>query len=111
MAKYYKFLVNSGGTISIISVTTIHSPIPNLLKLQVSNDTQIITYDTKELVLNIRIKQANIWSSHLDNVKIPILDADFLAYYNLSVNIKQRILTDKETNLHIIGIHTEYKSI
>lgn len=107
----YKFLVSTRGTISVIPVTTIHSPIPNLLKLKVPNGIQILTYDTKELVLNIRIRQTNIWSFLLANVKMPILDADFQSHYNLSVNIKQRSLTDNETNLHIIGIHTAYKSI
>ena len=43
------------------------------------------------------------WTFTLANVKIPILGADFLAHYELSVHMNPRTLSDTLTNLHVIG--------
>lgn len=43
-------------------------------------------------------------------VQTAILGVDFLAHYDLSVNMKHRLLADIETNIQFTGIHTKYSS-
>ena len=93
-----KFLVDIGAAISVISHTTDPSAKPTSLKLQAANGSTIDTYGG-----NIGMRCDYIWTFILTKVKIPILSADFLAHYQLSVHMNPRTLSDTLTNLHVIG--------
>ena len=98
-----KFLVDTGVAISIIPHTTNSSAKPTSLKLQAANGSTIDTYGGKTLTLNIGMWCDYTWTFSLAKVKIPILGADFLMPYELSVHMNPRTLSNIMTNLHIIG--------
>ena len=98
-----KFLVDTGAAISVIPHTIDPSAKPTPLKLQAANGSTIDTYGGKTLSLNIGMRRDYTWTFTLANVKIPILGADFLAHYELSVHMNPRTLSDTLTNLHVIG--------
>ena len=73
------------------------------MRLQAANGSTIDTYGEKTLRLNIGMRRDYDWSFTLADVKIPILGADFLAHYQLAVNMNPRSLSDTLTNICVIG--------
>lgn len=72
-------------------------------KLFAANGTEIKTYGTKTLELNLRLRRPYKWEFIIADVKQPILGADFLSYHNLLVDVGLRKLTDRDTDLNIIA--------
>ena len=99
-----KFLVDTGAAISVIPHTIDPSAKPTPTQ---TTSSQRFHYRhvrwEKTLSLNIGMRRDYTWTFTLANVKIPILGADFLAHYELSVHMNPRTLSDTLTNLHVIG--------
>lgn len=74
------------------------------LTLQAVNSTPIVTYGTRSLTLDLGLRHTFRWVFILANVEKPILGADFLRHFNLSVDMKHTRLTDDQTQLRIQGI-------
>ncbi|CAE1227671.1 unnamed protein product [Acanthosepion pharaonis] len=106
----YLFLVNTGAQISVIPAK------PNMLTrktdytLQAANGSSIQTYGETSLTLNLGFKRSFPWVFTIAQVRTPILGADFLAHFNLSVNMSSLSLEDKTTNITRKGITSIYTS-
>ncbi|CAE1308181.1 unnamed protein product [Acanthosepion pharaonis] len=96
-----RFLVETGAQISVIPLSSrdksMTKPKEALLKLQAANVTPISTYGERIMSLNIGLKREFTWTLTIADVETPILGADFLAHFNLSVELSSRTLTDMFT--------------
>ena len=92
------FLVDTGSSVSIIPPQEHEKkdPEPTLIA---ANNTIISTYGHKTLTLDVGLKRPYPFIFTLADVKTPIIGADFLCKYNLSVNLSQRSITDTITNV------------
>lgn len=87
----------------MIPATYSHTFKSTLFKLQAAISFHIETYGTEAFTLDIGMQHDFTWSFTQGNVKTPILEADFLAYFNLAVHLKT--LLDKTTSIFIINTH------
>ncbi len=100
-----RFLVDTGSEVSVIPLTLSKrkSP-PDKLTLIAVNNTPITTYGKQSLTLNLGLRRSFSWIFIIADVQRPILGADFLRHFGLSVNMKHCRLSDAVTNLCIQGI-------
>lgn len=68
-----------------------------------ANGTTIRTYGTRTLDLQFGLRRDMKWKFIIADVSRPIIGADFLHHFNLSVNLKKGTLTDQATGLQIRG--------
>ncbi|CAE1268449.1 unnamed protein product [Acanthosepion pharaonis] len=78
--------------------------------LQAANGSSNQTYGETSLTLNLGFKRSFPWVFTIAQVRTPILGADFLAHFNLSVNMSSLSLEDKTTNTTRKGITSIYTS-
>ena len=97
------FLVDTGANVSIIPVTSRIKRVSESAdyKLYAANGSEIKTYGTKTLVLNLKMRRPYRWTFILADVKQPILGADFLTHHRLLVDLNNRRLIDQVTDLKI----------
>ncbi len=100
-----RFLVDTGSEVSVILLTLSKrkSP-PDKLTLIAVNSTPITTYGKQSLTLNLGLRRSFAWIFIIADVQRPILGADFLQHFGLSVDMKHRRLSDAVTNQRIQGI-------
>ncbi|XP_076762906.1 uncharacterized protein LOC143430481 [Xylocopa sonorina] len=67
--------------------------------LHAANGTLIATYDAIALKLNFSLRREIVWRFVVADVETPIIGIDFVTYYNLLVDPRNRRLIDKTTNL------------
>lgn len=97
-----RFLVDSGADVSIIPASK-NSIRNDTYKLYAANDTEIPTYGTKILSLDLGLRREFQWPFIVAKVNRGILGADFLSKFNLIINIKQKKLMDGQTKLSVNG--------
>ena len=85
-----QFLVDTGSEVSVIP------PTPMAV-----NNTPIRTYSQRSLTLNLGLRRSLPWIFTIADVQKPILGADFLSNYGLTVDMR---LIDTCTYLRIQGI-------
>ncbi len=97
-----RFMIDSGADVSAIPTTHADRQRPNIgFTLQAVNRTSIKTYGQRLLKLNLGLRRS---FSHIfigADIPHPILGADFLERFNLSVSIRQRRLTDDSIGLSV----------
>ncbi|CAE1298418.1 unnamed protein product [Acanthosepion pharaonis] len=110
-----KFLIDTGAQISVIPVSncskSVTTPKEALLKLQAANGTPISTYDECIMSFNIGLRREFTWTFKIADVETPILGADFLAHFNLSVELSSRTLTDTRTSIQRRGALSRHSTI
>lgn len=79
----FRFLVDTGANISVLPVTKkcFNSVQCSDYKVYAANGTKIITYGTKSMILDLRLRRQYKWTFIVADVKQPILGADFLSHY------------------------------
>jgi len=95
-----KFLIDTGADISLFPkkyVSKDIQPVPK--QLFAANGTRIPTFGEKLLVLNQGIRRPIKWNFRVAEVTTPIIGADLLYNFNLSVNLRKRCLQDNITGL------------
>ncbi|XP_064470145.1 uncharacterized protein LOC135384893 [Ornithodoros turicata] len=100
----YRLLVDTGAEISVIPASAAdrrraHSG----SNLQAANGTTIKTYGLRSLTLDLGFRRTFRWVFVLADVWQPILGADFLAFFSLSVDVRHRPLLDNTTSLRVKG--------
>ena len=83
----------------------------DVLQLHAVNNTSIPTFGTRSLTLSLGLRRTFRWALILADVRQPILVADFLCHFNLSVDIVHHQLLDGVTHLSIQGIATSDSSL
>ena len=72
-------------------------------ELSAANGTVIHTYGTETLTLDLALRRSFTWRFVIADVARPIIGADFLSYYGLLVDLRNRRLVDQETGLTTSG--------
>ncbi|EFN72115.1 hypothetical protein EAG_00326, partial [Camponotus floridanus] len=72
-------------------------------ELSAANGTIINTYGTETLTLNLGLRRNFLWRFTVADVSRPIIGADFLAFYGLLVDLRNRRLVDQMTSLTVPG--------
>ena len=97
------FLVDTGAEVSVIPPPHQHSLTPSPYTLHAANNTVIRTFGQKSLQLNLNLRRQFSWIFMVADVQKPILGADFLAHFNLSVDLANLRLVDNSTSLTVVG--------
>ncbi|XP_067128916.1 uncharacterized protein [Centruroides vittatus] len=95
------FLIDSGADLSIISNCTKNQP--TKIEFYAANDSKISTYERKVLEIDLNLRRSFIWEFTIDGVQKPIIGADFLANFELILDIRNRLLVDPQTFLTTQG--------
>lgn len=105
-----RFLVDTGANVSVLPAAKrpYNNSVSDSYKLYAANGSEIRTYGTKNLVLNLKLRRPHSWTFILADVKQPILGADFLKHHKLLVDVNGRRLIDSVTNLNVIGSIVNY---
>lgn len=77
---------------------------PTPLQLYAANDAPIQTYGEKFLELDPGLRRPIRWNFCVASVTTPIIGADLLFKYNLSVNLRNQCLKDNLTGLEVRGM-------
>eukprot|EP00117_Sycon_ciliatum_P014037 scpid17123/ scgid14467/ Transposon Ty3-I Gag-Pol polyprotein; Gag3-Pol3; Transposon Ty3-2 TYA-TYB polyprotein; Capsid protein; p24; Spacer peptide p3; Nucleocapsid protein p11; Ty3 protease; p16; Spacer peptide J; Reverse transcriptase/ribonuclease H; p55; Integrase p52; Integrase p49 len=99
------FLIDTGASVSVLppsfatSVKRCHSP-----SLRAANHSTIETHGQQFLELDIGLRRSFKWVFVVADVNYPILGADFLCHYKLTVDLATGQLQDSSTNLRINGV-------
>lgn len=100
-----KFLVDTGANVSVLPVNKFkfNRNYNTCYKLYAANGTEIKTFGIKTLTLDLQMRRPYRWTFIIAAVNQPILGADFLIHHKLLVDLSNRRLVDKVTNLRIVG--------
>ena len=90
----HSYLVDTGASRSLFPKNQVHRNMPkSTFVMRAANGSQIDTYGTIELPISSG-QSRYTWKFLVADVFMPILGADFLAFYNLAVDVRQRRLID-----------------
>lgn len=95
------FLIDTGASISVLPQSKYDKVADPDAVLYAANGSKIETYGEKLLTLNIGLQRTLSWPFVIAKVKYPILGADFLAHFNLSINLHDHSIIDNITEYSI----------
>ena len=101
-STHLRFLIDTGADISVIPPIKKGLP-PTTYYLYAANGTKIKTYGEKVLTIDLGLHKQFSWSFIMADVEKPIIGADFLKYFGLLVDIRDRCLIDRYTLQRSIG--------
>ena len=100
------FLVDSGAAVSVLPLSSVSSCVlrPSSARpLHAANNSAIRTYGQHFMELDLGLRRAFRWIFVVADVSYPILGADFLGHFRLTVDLANRKLHDATTSLSISG--------
>ena len=97
-----KYLIDTGAAVSVLPKSCANGiSDANSLPLVAANNSTINTYGNCKCVVDVGLKREYPWTFIVEDVKQPIIGADFLIHYNLLVDLRSRCLRDMRTGLAI----------
>ncbi len=98
------FLIDTGADISVIPPTSREKGnSPCLFKLFAANGSQIKTFGSKSITLNLGLRRPIRWIFVIADVQSPIIGSDLLKKHDLLIDVKNNRLRDNLTNILIQG--------
>lgn len=98
--SHFDFLVDTGSDLCVFPRTLIREPrAKSSYELSAANGSTIATYGTTTMSLNLGLRREFLWRFVVADVTKPIIGVDFLAFYELLVDVKNQRLIDGKTNL------------
>ena len=94
-----RFLLDTGAEIIIIPPKSTQRNSVSKKTLLATNHTTIQTFGTTAMNINFGMGPTFPWTLEIADVKSPIIGADFLLRFNLSVDLKNCRLIDNNTNM------------
>lgn len=99
-----QFLVDTGADLCVFPRRLVQGrPNKQAYELAAANGSSIATYGSITLNLDLGLRRDFTWSFVIADVSKPIIGADFLAKYELLVDVRNQRLLDQVTNLTITG--------
>ena len=99
-----RFLVDTGSDLCVFPRDLLPgSREKSCYELVAANKTAIATFGTATMTLNLGLRRDYTWRFVVADVSKPIIGVDFLAYYNLLVDVRNRELCDSTTRLSARG--------
>ena len=103
-STHLRFLVDTGAQVSVIPPSPSDRKYSHsTITLQAVNNTTIKTYGTHSLTINLGLRRTFRWVFVIADTETPILGADFLLYYSLTVDLTRRCLSDATTTLTVLN--------
>lgn len=98
------FLVDTGADLCVFPRDMVSQPREKCnYELSAANGSTIVTYGTIMMCLNLGLRRDFTWRFVVADITKPIIGADFLAHYNLLVDVRNRRLMDATTQLSATG--------
>lgn len=98
------FLIDTGADISVIPPTSREKGnAPCLFKLSAANGSQIRTYGSKIVTLNLGLRRPIRWVFVIADVQQPIIGSDLLKKQDLLIDVKNNRLCDNLSKISIQG--------
>lgn len=94
-----KFLLDTGSELSILPARSCDRKARVTSHLQAANGTLIPVYGTRLLTVTLSLRREFSWIFTVADVQTPLIGADFLYHFGLSVDFKSRKLRDSVTSL------------
>lgn len=101
------FLVDTGSDVSLIPVNSQLKLKADHYVIYAANNSQINTYGFNRLKLDLGFSRNLHWNFLIASVPYPIIGADFLSYFGLSVDLKNRKLLDSNSGDYAICFFKE----
>ncbi len=101
-----RYLVDTGAEVSVLPKTfsgKAQSQTQDTPALFAANNTPIRTFGQKFMVVDLKLRRTFKWVFILADVEKPIIGADFLEYYHLLPDLRNRKLVDPLTHLSSPG--------
>nr|VZI22549.1 unnamed protein product [Spirometra erinaceieuropaei] len=95
-----KFLVDSGAEVSVVPPTPTERKTRSSFCLTAANNSSISTFGQRSITLDLGLSRIFRWVFIIADVSVALIGADFLAHFNLLVDLKNRRLVDCITDLH-----------
>ncbi|KFD64266.1 hypothetical protein M514_23550 [Trichuris suis] len=106
------FLVDTGAAISIVPASYRRDATSSRQQhLRAVNNTQLVTYGSVGLKLDIGLNRIFSWTFTIADVRHPILGADFLHNFALVVDIRRGRLVDSMTKQYVRGTMSSISSL
>lgn len=105
-----RFLADSGAEISVIPPGNGPRRVSDIV-LSAANGTRISTYGSKILHLNLGFARDFAWTFETADVARPIIGADFLHYFGLLIDVRNKRLIDRANNKFIQAFSTRDLSV
>ena len=99
LSSKLRFLIDTGADVSVIPPTPSMRQSPSDLILSAANGTQIKTYGTRLLTLDLGLRRIFRWQFLIADVSKPIIGADMLYEYSLLPDVRNKRLLDRITGL------------
>ena len=104
------FLIDTGAAVSVFPASSQDKRRASNEYLTAVNSSKISTYGEKLLSLNFGLRRDFQWIFIIADVSTPIIGADFMAHFDLSVNINKKVLVDNTTHMKVHGMNTSVPS-
>lgn len=102
-----QFLVDTGSDLCVFPRAALRDRREKTnYQLSAANGSVINTYGYIQLNLNIGLRRSFPWNFVVADVTKAIIGVDFLNFYNLAVDIRNRRLTDNTTSLSTVAVIT-----
>ena len=99
-----QFLVDTGSDLCVYPRSRVTGPRARTsYELYAANGSTIATYGVINLRLDLGLRRVFEWRFVIADVSQPIVGVDFLSFYNLLVDVRQKKLRDGITSLAISG--------
>lgn len=100
VSTYVKYLVDSGSDITVVPRKFVSTPINTHVKYNVisANNSKIVVHGTTILSFDFGLGRTFTWNVVVADVAGPIIGADFLAHFNLIIDLRKRELRDEQAN-------------
>ncbi|BHF75676.1 hypothetical protein SprV_0501877200 [Sparganum proliferum] len=95
-----KFLVDSGAEVSVVPPTPAERKTRSSFCLTAANNSSIPTFGQRFITLDLGLRRIFRWIFIITDASVALIGADFLAHFNLLVDLKNRRLVDCITDLH-----------
>ncbi|BHF77218.1 hypothetical protein SprV_0502032200 [Sparganum proliferum] len=95
-----KFLVDSGAEVSVVPPTLAERKTRSSFCLTAANNSSIPTFGQRSITLDLGLRRIFRWIFIITDASVALIGADFLAHFNLLVDLKNRRLVDCITDLH-----------
>ncbi|GBO40449.1 Retrovirus-related Pol polyprotein from transposon opus [Araneus ventricosus] len=110
--RIFRYLLSGRhrSDVSLIPANTYKKKNSSQQTLFAANFSTINVYGQKALSLNFNLRRDFLWTFLIADVSIPILRADFLHYFELVSDLRNKCLRDTKTKLQSVG-HLKYSDL
>lgn len=106
-----QFLIDTGAEVSVYPRSRIKGYRPKTsFQLFAANNTVIDTYGLRTITVNLNLRRNFSWEFIVADVGQPIIGIDFLSFYDLLIDPRNKTVFDRKTGLMSVGLSAFHSS-